>query len=136
MLLIYLPQLVEICLHFLVFFCKILLIFEVVLILAEKAECSRWSFNLAFIYRHENVVETSTVVPMEILTTLVTTDAGTIFVTSEAAVLCVLLEMFQHCLNFDPFRGLYVKVTVAISLNAVLVKVNLIFILAICDKTD
>lgn len=67
----------------------------VILVLAEQADCSRRSFNGLFL-RDENVVKACTVVTVKVLAALMARDTCPVFSTSEASVLSVFLEMFEH----------------------------------------
>lgn len=88
------------------------------------------SFLLTFVYWYEYVVESGTVVAVEVFTARVTTDTCSFFTTPETAVLRVFFQVFEHVLYLGPLICMKVKIAVAIGLDAVSVKINshLIFI--------
>ena len=68
---------------------------------------------------------------MKVFATLVARDACTVFAASEAVILGILHQMLKHYLDFYPFGGVKVIVTVSVYLDAVLVQVylNLTFLM-------
>ncbi len=100
------------------------MILEVAFIFTEEAQCTCTAFDIAFLHRLQQIVETSTVVSVVISATLVTTDACSLLATSEAVVLGIFFEMLEHGFNFDPLQSVEVEIAVTISFYTVFVKVD------------